>query len=112
VVILHTFAWNRGPCLRRGIPLSVALQQAKAAEDLAVISITTPAMPVDSLRLGEKQDMTQSTAVANPMGQTCPYLDAPNGFTYMWAVGRNEELVWEDKGYQVPPVTVENSGRA
>ena len=94
VVVLHTFAWNCDSCLRKGIPLSVELRAANAPEDLEMLSITTPAMREDTLKVMQRFGMTQPVAAANPMGDECPYVDMANGITYMWVVGRNGELVW------------------
>ena len=94
VVVLHTFAWNCDSCLRRGIPLSVALQSANGPEELAVISMTTPAMTDETKKVAAEHGMGQPIALANPAGGTSPYVDMGNGFTYMWIIGRNGELVW------------------
>ncbi len=95
VVLLHTFAWNCGTCLKGGIPMAVNLREANVDRGLVAISITTPANREETLAVMRDKNITHAVALANPLQSGSPYVKMPvNPITYLFVIGRNGDVVW------------------
>lgn len=100
VVLVHTWGYYCGPCMKEGVPYVVDLVKANAERGLRALSITVPVgdgKPDDHfVKVGRELGLNHPLGTADGFGGMTPYvnMNKSKGLTWCFVIGRDGGVRW------------------
>ena len=100
VVLVHTWGYYCGPCMKAGVPNVVDVVRANKERGLRALSITVAVqdgMPDDHfVKVGREQGLEHPLGIADGFGEMTPYMNmnVAKALTWCFVIGREGGVRW------------------